>query len=241
MEPSALISPIGKPRLSIPGTSLKPGSQKYPPVTCPPHSKRWPARVPDAKRSQSVSPQPNSWINGPKTRAASVVRPTSTISTSSFKASATGRAPKYALAATISLPSMLTPSMVGKAATSSPSINANRSSPRTTATRRPLTPSSSANSWTRLAPPIGFALPRFATIVTPCCLAATKTFRRYGSRYGEYPSSGLRILMRCAMANVRSPITSKIKYLGPSRSFNVSTTATPASRRSPAKPAPDPI
>ena len=58
-DPSGNTSAIGEPMLSSAGTSLNPGSAKYPPVTCGPHSRRCAIAVPAPSICHSLSPQPN--------------------------------------------------------------------------------------------------------------------------------------------------------------------------------------
>ncbi|MNK91481.1 hypothetical protein D3C87_1115790 [compost metagenome] len=78
------------------GTSAQ--SVKMPPVACAPHSRMWPAREPDARRSWSSADQSNSCISTPSVVALSTMRPVTTMSAPRASARAMGRAPRYTLA-----------------------------------------------------------------------------------------------------------------------------------------------
>ena len=92
--PSASISTIGNPTAWRSGTSLKPGSAKYPPVTCAPHSIRCPAMVARPSTSQSVSVHPKWAIAGPTARDGSATRPVITTCAPARRAAAMAAAPR---------------------------------------------------------------------------------------------------------------------------------------------------
>ena len=75
IERSSRTSAIGKPMRSTSGTSFSPGSAKYPPVACPPHSSRCPVSTPHAIASRSSAVQPSVAMIGPSASALSVTRP----------------------------------------------------------------------------------------------------------------------------------------------------------------------
>ena len=69
-------------------------SVKLPPVHWVPHSMMCPATTPAARRSQSSSAQPNSWIMGARVTPVSVTRPEMTTLAPMSSAFATGCAPR---------------------------------------------------------------------------------------------------------------------------------------------------
>ena len=148
-----------------------------PPVAWQPHSMMWPAKLPPAKRSQSVSVQPNSCISGPSVTALSTTRPVMTMSAPSASACATPRAPRYALALARRSGSGWPVALHTPLARSAGSCG-NTSSPSTTATRGwrgSWSAMDAASACTAAAQPCGYMPPALATTLMPWRISAGST------------------------------------------------------------------
>ena len=75
MLPSAPTSAYGKPMFAWHPTSLYPGSAKYPPVTCAPHSSRCPTAVARPSDAQASACQPKCRRSGATNSEGSATRP----------------------------------------------------------------------------------------------------------------------------------------------------------------------